>query len=75
MAKRTLERFYAPVLNEQYYYLDLIAHRDVSNAIAEIFKVYHESPQLLLIKNGECIYDASHGEINFDELREILINS
>ena len=73
MAKRVLERFYAPVQNEQYYYLDLIAHRDVSNAIVEIFKVYHESPQLLLIKNGECVYEASHAEINFDELREQIL--
>lgn len=43
-----------------FYFLDLIRHRNISNQVAEDFKVYHESPQILLIKNGECIYDESH---------------
>lgn len=50
------------------YYLDLIANRDISNKIAEEFKVYHESPQLLIIKNGECVFDASHSEISYSEM-------
>ena len=54
------------------YYLDLIAHRDVSNQLAETFSVHHESPQILLIKNGECIYDSSHLDITVDELAEGL---
>ena len=39
------------------YFLDLIAHREISNQIAELFQVHHESPQLLVIKNGDCILD------------------
>ena len=50
------------------YYLDLITFRSVSNAIAEKFGVYHESPQVLLIRNGECTYDASHLDISIQEL-------
>lgn len=50
------------------YYLDLIAFRDVSNAITEKFGVFHESPQALLIRNGECTYDASHLDISVQEL-------
>lgn len=46
------------------YFLDLIRHRDVSSAVAELFDVYHESPQVLVIKDGVCIYHASHGEIS-----------
>jgi len=46
------------------YFLDLLAHRNVSNAVAERFHVEHESPQLLLIKNGKCIYHTSHTAIN-----------
>ena len=42
------------------YYLDLIAHRDVSNAIASTFEVEHQSPQVLVIKNGKSIFDTSH---------------
>ena len=39
------------------YFLDLIRFRDLSNKVAADFQVYHESPQLLLIKDGECILD------------------
>ena len=52
------------------YYLDLIANRSISNAIAEKFSVYHESPQLLLIRDGECTYDASHLDISVTELHD-----
>jgi bacillithiol system protein YtxJ len=54
------------------YYLDLISYRPISNEIAERLKVYHESPQLILIKNGEAIYDASHNYISLAELKEAL---
>jgi bacillithiol system protein YtxJ len=53
-----------------FYYLDLLAHRQVSNAVADVFQVHHESPQVLLIKNGVCIYDESHMAITMDELAE-----
>ena len=49
------------------YFLDLIAHRDLSGQIAEVFHINHESPQLLLIKDGECILDQSHGDISIEE--------
>jgi bacillithiol system protein YtxJ len=48
------------------YYLDLIKHRDISNAIAERYKVRHESPQLLVIENGKCVYNASHHSVSLD---------
>lgn len=46
------------------YYLDLLSNRDVSNGIAEKFKVMHQSPQLLVIKNGTLVAHDSHGAIN-----------
>ena len=52
------------------YFLDLIAHRDISNEIAERFNVYHESPQLILIKNGKAVYDVSHSDIDAIALKE-----
>lgn len=52
------------------YFLDLIANRDVSNFVAEHFEVYHESPQVLLIRDGVCTYDASHLDISVAELHE-----
>lgn len=42
------------------YYLDLLSFRQLSNKIAEVFEVRHESPQVLLIRDGKCVYDASH---------------
>ena len=53
-----------------FYYLDLIRYRSISNKIAELFEVHHESPQILLIKNGECIYDESHLSISIDEVKQ-----
>ncbi|OYU67489.1 MAG: thioredoxin family protein [Cytophagaceae bacterium BCCC1] len=50
------------------YYLDLISHRDISNKIAAEFEVEHESPQILLLKNGEVIYNESHYGIDFNEI-------
>jgi bacillithiol system protein YtxJ len=55
------------------YYLDLIAHRNISGSLADIFEVHHESPQILLIHQGECIYDASHLDISVDEIKECLV--
>ena len=52
----------------QPFYLDLKSFRDISNKIASEFEVEHESPQVLLIKNGNCVYNASHLGISFDEI-------
>eukprot|EP01136_Pigoraptor_vietnamica_P003963 Opistho-1_new@33868 len=67
MVLNRLERAEAPATID-FYYLDLLAHRNISNKIAEDFQVYHESPQVLLIRNGECVYDESHMAITMEEL-------
>ena len=70
LAKNRLEKQWDIEADElEPYYLDLIRHRDVSNYIASEFGVRHESPQVLLIKDGSCVYDASHLDIRVDELR------
>ena len=51
-----------------FYYLDLISYRPISNQIANIFQIDHESPQVLLIRNGECVYDESHLGISMQEI-------
>lgn len=50
------------------YYLDLLTHRDISNAIADCYNIMHESPQALVISNGKCIFSQTHMEINADDL-------
>jgi len=54
------------------YFLDLIKYRDLSALVAQDFHVHHESPQMLLIKDGDCILDQSHGGISVDETLEVL---
>lgn len=71
MAKSRLERAAAPE-GLTFYYLDLLAHRDLSGRIAHQYQVPHESPQVLLIRNGACIYDESHNGINMDEIADHL---
>ena len=56
----------------KYYFLDLINYRPVSQKVEEVFKVAHESPQLLIISNGACIYHASHMSINYGEIKNQL---
>ncbi len=50
------------------YYLDLIVHRDISNLIAQEYGVEHQSPQVLIISNGKCIYHESHNNIRYTEI-------
>jgi len=69
VAKSRLDRSPDPE-GMDFYYLDLIRYRSISNKIAELFEVHHESPQILLIKNGECIYDESHLSISIDEVKQ-----
>jgi bacillithiol system protein YtxJ len=54
--------------NLSVYYLDLLTYRPISSEIAERFSVHHESPQVLLIRNGECVYVESHNGIDVDEI-------
>ncbi len=74
MALNRLERETAPE-NADFYFLDLIQNRHLSNAVADIFDVHHESPQILLIRNTACIYDESHQGINMQEISEQLFSN
>jgi len=47
-----------------FYYLDLLSYRSVSNEVGIKFQVIHQSPQLLVIKNGVVVASASHGAIS-----------
>jgi bacillithiol system protein YtxJ len=58
--------------NLDLYYLDLLSYRDVSNEIGYKFQVMHQSPQLLIIKNGVAVAHASHGAINDLDLEQIV---
>ena len=69
MAKNRLDRETAPA-DTSFYYLDLLKYRPISNKIAEDFHVHHQSPQILVIKNGECTYEESHNGIDMHDIAE-----
>ena len=52
------------------YFLDLLNFRTISNAISEEFQVIHQSPQMILIKEGKAIYNASHSDIDAADLKQ-----
>jgi len=74
MAKNRLERGWdfeegqGPTM----YLLDLIAYRPISNAIASELGVIHESPQLILLKNGKVVMYSSHSAISVDGIHKAL---
>ncbi|MGZ4047785.1 MAG: bacillithiol system redox-active protein YtxJ [Bacteroidia bacterium] len=54
------------------YFLDILTHRPLSNAVSGMYGINHESPQLLLIKNGKCIYSASHSNIFIADIQSAM---
>jgi len=74
MVLRMFESDYDIDENEpvELYFLDLISHREISNEIANRFKVHHESPQLIVLKNREVVHHSSHQSISADKLKELV---
>ena len=68
MVKHRFERVF-DCKNVQLYFLDLITYRSISNQLADDFNVEHQSPQILLIKNGNCVYHSSHNAIDADVIK------
>ena len=58
--------------NVDLYYLDLLSYRDVSNEVGYKFQVMHQSPQLLVLRNGVVVAHASHGGINEIDLTQFV---
>ncbi len=55
-----------------FYYLDLIAYRQVSNQVAEMFQVTHQSPQIILLRDGRAVFDTSHHMISVEVLKKAM---
>ncbi len=70
MVKSRLERSGPPPEDMEFYFLDLIRYRSLSDRIAQIFDVRHESPQVLIIRDGRAVYAASHTAIQMQMLHE-----
>lgn len=75
MALNRLERSWDDAEMEitEAYYLDLLSFRDISNAIVEKFGIDHQSPQVLVIKDGICVYDNSHMGISYQDIKKEVV--
>ena len=67
-----VRNYTVPVEDADLYYLDLLNYRSVSDEVGYKFQVMHQSPQVLVIKNGEAVYDASHYAIQTDKILELI---
>jgi bacillithiol system protein YtxJ len=73
IVRRTLEGNLAGLDGEaDFFLLHVQYHRDLSDTIAQTFGVRHESPQLLVIKDGKLVGHASHGGISAIDLQGYL---
>lgn len=67
VAKTRLESTNAPS-GVDFHFLDLIRYRSLSDQIASDLRVSHESPQVLLVRDGDCVFDESHLAIRMDDI-------
>ena len=75
MVRSRLERSWRNFpLSIDCYFLDIISFRAISDQIEELFQVRHESPQTLLIRDGLCIFHASHMGISHSAIQQALDN-
>jgi bacillithiol system protein YtxJ len=54
----------------EWYLLDLLNHRDLSNEIASRYNVVHQSPQIVVIRNGKAVFNESHDSIAAEDLKQ-----
>ena len=71
MALRAFERNWVSD-DTQLFFIDLIANRDVSNLLAELSKVEHQSPQIIITKNQKVLYFDSHGTIDAEKVQKLI---
>ncbi len=74
ISSMALNRMSQGIEHTPYYLIDIIAHRNISNEVSERFNIIHQSPQVLIIHQGKCIYEASHLEISSSELEKQISN-
>lgn len=74
ISKMVLKQFDAefnyPEEKIDWYLLDLLNHRDLSNEIASRYNVVHQSPQIVVIRNGKAVFNESHDSISAEDLKQ-----
>jgi bacillithiol system protein YtxJ len=54
------------------FFLDLLNHRNISNEIAKRFDIEHQSPQMIVLKNGVAVFSSTHSDIEADILKKFV---
>ena len=54
------------------HYLDLLSYRNISDAIASDWGVFHQSPQVIVIENSKVIHHATHYTISAAKILQSL---
>ncbi len=68
MAWRHIRRFSKKVPDVPIYVVNVITQRDLSEDISERFGIRHESPQAIVLREGESVWHASHLKVNTEAL-------
>lgn len=55
------------------YYLDLISYREISNRIADLFDIEHQSPQIIVLKDSKVVLHQSHFDIEFSSIKNAAL--
>lgn len=71
MVLKNFEKQYEENENIKLYFLDLVKHRDISNAVADELGVRHESPQFIVLSDDKVVHHASHQDIDAAKLKEL----
>ena len=66
------KQFDASMSSLKVYYLDLLNYRELSSEVGYQYQILHQSPQLLVIKNGVVVEHASHYDITTINLKEYV---
>ncbi len=72
MALKSFEREWDTSLDVTLYFIDLIANRPVSNELAEISHVQHQSPQAIVMDGTNVLYSSSHEQIDATKIKQLL---
>ncbi len=72
-AKRRLSSEFHLIKDDiDFYYLDLIKYRAVSNLIADNLSVMHQSPQIILVKNKKAVIQSAHEGVSISAIHSAL---
>lgn len=72
MAKRRFDAFVAANPAVPTRVVIVQRERPLSNAIEELLRVQHESPQAIVVHNGAVVWHGSHGKVTEDSLTQAI---